>query len=316
MPDSAASDEAASRNAPPDIRFDDISTSLGGEIVHQRLRADFPAGQITVLMGPSGGGKTTLVRHLVGLVPPDSGRVLVGGRSVWDLDPKQLKAMHAQMGVLLGGSTLFEPSVFGSRTVRENLALPLQLGGASEASIEATTDKWLRVLGLDAVADELPEQVSARMRRRVALGAAMVGDRPLIILDDVDLGLDAPTTARAVQAIITSQQRSGATMLVTTHDIELAKALDGRLAVLAHGRIVANGPTRELLAGIDDGEEFDRRFHVSDWIGPPMPEREPPGRRPRELMFDPQLLITAVIALAVVLAVVLAVRATGVPFIR
>ena len=178
MPDSAA----------PDIRFDDISTSLGGEVVHQRLRAEIPAGQITVLMGPSGGGKTTLVRHLVGLVPPDTGRVLVGGRSVWDLDPKSLKALRAQMGVLLGGATLFEPSVFGSQTVRENLALPLHLQNVDEESIHATTVWWLQTLGLEAVADQLPEQISARMRRRVALGAAMVGGRPLIVLDDVDPG--------------------------------------------------------------------------------------------------------------------------------
>lgn len=304
MPDSAA----------PDIRFDDISTSLGGEVVHQRLRAELPAGQITVLMGPSGGGKTTLVRHLVGLVPPDTGRVLVGGRSVWDLDPKSLKALRAEMGVLLGGATLFEPSVFGSQTVRENLALPLHLQNVDEESIYATTVWWLQTLGLEAVADQLPEQISARMRRRVALGAAMVGGRPLIVLDDVDLGLDAPTTARTVQAILTSQRRSGATMLITTHDIELAKALDGRLAVLANGRIVANGPTRELLAGVDDAEEFDRRFHVLDWMGPPMPEIERSGGRYRELTFDPQLVIIALIAFAAVLAVVLAMRAAGGPF--
>lgn len=304
MPDSAA----------PDIRFDDISTSLGGEVVHQRLRAEIPAGQITVLMGPSGGGKTTLVRHLVGLVPPDTGRVLVGGRSVWDLDPKSLKALRAQMGVLLGGATLFEPSVFGSQTVRENLALPLHLQNVDEESIYATTAWWLQTLGLEAVADQLPEQISARMRRRVALGAAMVGGRPLIVLDDVDLGLDAPTTARTVQAILTSQRRSGATMLITTHDIELAKALDGRLAVLANGRIVANGPTRELLAGVDDAEEFDRRFHVLDWMGPPMPEIERSGGRSRELTFDPQLVIMALIAFAAVFAVVLAMRAVGGPF--
>ncbi|MBW0089277.1 ATP-binding cassette domain-containing protein [Pseudonocardia sp. KRD-184] len=301
MPDSAA----------PDIRFENISTSLGGEVVHQRLRAEFPAGQITVLMGPSGGGKTTLVRHLVGLVPPDTGRVLVGGRSVWDLDPKSLKALRAEMGVLLGGATLFEPSVFGSQTVRENLALPLHLQNVDEESIYATTAWWLRTLGLDTVADQLPEQLSARMRRRVALGAAMVGGRPLIVLDDVDLGLDAPTTARTVQAILTSQRRSGATMLITTHDIDLAKAFDGRLAVLANGRIVANGPVGELLTGIDGAEQFDRRFHVLDWMGPPMPEAEPPHNRYRELTFDPQLLITAAIALAVILAVVLALRATA-----
>ena len=189
-----------------------------------------------------------------------------------------------------------------------------ELAGAAEIqnkrikSIQTLRDR-LR----DHFADQLPEQISARMRRRVALGAAMVGGRPLIVLDDVDLGLDAPTTARTVQAILTSQRRSGATMLITTHDIELAKALDGWLAVLANGRIVANGPTRELLAGVDDAEEFDRRFHVLDWMGPPMPEIERRGGRSRELTFDPQLVIMALIAFATILAFVLAMRATGGP---
>lgn len=297
----------------PDIRFEDVSTSLGGQIVHQRLRADLPAGEITVLMGPSGGGKTTLVRHLVGLLPPDSGRVVVGGRSVWDLDPKQLTALRAGMGVLLGGSTLYETSVFGSLTVYDNIAVPLRLRGAGEESVDATVSWWLRTLGLDAVADWLPEQLPARMRRRVALGAAMAGEKPLVILDDVDLGLDSTTRARAVEAILGSQRRSGATMVVTTHDIELARALDGRLAVLANGRIVANGPARELLAGVDDAEEFDRRFHVLDWLGPPLPETGRAERR-RELTFDPQLVVAAVILLAVVLAVVLALRTAGLGF--
>lgn len=297
----------------PDIRFEDVSTSLGGQIVHQRLRADLPAGEITVLMGPSGGGKTTLVRHLVGLLPPDSGRVVVGGRSVWDLNPKQLTALRAGMGVLLGGSTLYGTSVFGSLTVYDNIAVPLRLRGSSEESVDATVSWWLWTLGLDAVAGLLPEQLPARMRRRVALGAAMAGEKPLVILDDVDLGLDSTTTARAVAAILSSQRRSGATMVVTTHDIGLAKALDGRLAVLVNGRIVANGPARELLAGVDDAEEFDRRFHVLDWLGPPPPETGRVGRR-RELTFDPQLVVAAVILLAVVLAVVLALRTAGLGF--
>lgn len=297
---------------PPDIRFEGVCTRLGGEIVHHRLRAEFPAGEITVLMGPSGAGKTTLVRHLVGLLPPDSGTVLVGGRSVWDLDPKQLAAMREATGVLLGGSTLFETSVFGSLTVYDNVAAPLRLSAADDEFVHATVTWWLRTLGLDGHADRLPAELSARMRRRIALGAAMAGGRPLIVLDDVDLGLDAPTAARAVEAIRTAQRRTGATMLVTTHDIALAKALDGRLAVLAHGRIVANGPVGELLAGVDDAEEFDRRFHQLDWLGPPLPsDDERRSGRVLEFTFDPHVLMTAVVAMALILAAVLVARATG-----
>lgn len=297
---------------PPDIRFEDLCTRLGGGIVHHRLRAEFPAGEVTVLMGPSGGGKTTLVRHLVGLLPPDSGTVLVGGRSVWELGPQQLAAMRKATGVMLGGSTLYETSVFGSLTVYDNVAAPLRLSAADDEFVHATVTWWLRVLGLDGDADRLPEQLSARMRRRVALGAAMAGGRPLIVLDDVDLGLDATTTARTVEAIRQAQRRTGATMLVTTHDLALAKALDGRLAVLAHGRIVANGPVRELLAGIDDVEEFDRRFHQLDWLGPPLPAEEDrhSGRGPG-FTVDPHIVMTAVVAMALILAVVLVARATG-----
>jgi phospholipid/cholesterol/gamma-HCH transport system ATP-binding protein len=298
--------------APP-VRFEDVSIALGGEPVLRRLRAELPAGQLTVLMGESGGGKTTLVRQLVGLMQPDSGRVFIGGKCVSELSKPQLKALREDMGVLLGGATLFETSVFGSLTVYENLAYPLRLRGDDEDAIHALTTRWLRTLGLADVHARLPEELAAHTRRRVALGRAMITERPLVVLDDIDLGLDSLTTARTVQAVRDTQSRTGATMLVTTHDIELARAFDGRLAVLANGRIVANGPASELLAGVRDAADFDNRFRVMDSLGPVTDTVVPRARRSRSISYDPRLVAvaTAAVALVFILVVLMTQRAAG-----
>ncbi|NMI00541.1 hypothetical protein [Pseudonocardia acidicola] len=129
-----------------------------------------------------------------------------------------LRALRAQMGVMLGGTTLFDASVFGSLTVYENIASPLRL--CDDDAVHTCTTQWLHAL-LDGFADRMPEELlPAHTRRRIALGRALVPDRPLVVLDDVDLCMDATTAARTVQGIRNAQQRTGATMLMTTHDIK------------------------------------------------------------------------------------------------
>lgn len=296
------SDERAERDeSPPSIRFEDVTTTYDEEVVLHQLRAELPAGQITVLMGASGAGKTTLVRQLVGLLRPDSGRIVIGDRSIWEIEDHELRELRDRMGVLLGGSMLFESSVFGSMSVFDNVAYPLRLRGDQEDAVRARAMWWLDTLSLADVAEAMPEELPAHARRRIAIGRALVADPPLVVIDDIDLGLDSTTAARTVRAIRETQARTGATMLVITHDIELARALDGRLAVLANGRIVANGRTAELLDGVDDAAEFDRRFRVLDGLGPPRLEFPPPKRREWTVTFDPQLLMFAAVALAVVL---------------
>ncbi|MBN9097848.1 MULTISPECIES: ATP-binding cassette domain-containing protein [unclassified Pseudonocardia] len=219
--------------------------------------------------------------------------------------------MREDVGVLLGGSTLFQTSVFGSLSVYENIAYPLRLRGDDEDSVHALTTRWLRTLGLADVHDRLPEELSAHTRRRVALGRAMVTERPVVVLDDIDLGLGSTTMARAVQAVRETQARTGATMLVTTHDIEIARAFDGRLAVLANGRIVANGPASELLAGVEDAADFDNRFRVLDSLGPATHVPLTQARGNRTITYDPRLVAVAAAAVLIVFLMVLVAQRGG-----
>ena len=286
----------------PEISFSDVTTTLGDDSVLHRLRLDIPSGEVTVLMGASGSGKTTLVRHLVGLLRPDSGVIRVGDRSVWDQSPKALRELRAGMGVLLGGSLLFDSSVFGSLTVFENVAYPLRLRGDDENAINRTTGRWLRSLWLEDEAARLPEELPAHTRRRMALARALVADPPLIVLDDIDLGLGGgPVATRVVSVVTAAQERTGATMVITTHNIELARAVGKRLAILANGRIVASGPTEVLLDGVRDATDFDTRFRVRDSLGPPTVGAPEAENRRWTISFDPQVVATAIVCIVIVM---------------
>ena len=297
----------------PQVRFEDVTTTLGDEVVLHRLNLELPPGQVTVLMGASGAGKTTLARQLVGLLRPDSGRISIGDRSVSDTDGRELRALRAQMGVMLGGTTLFDASVFGSLTVYENIAYPLRLRGSDDDAVHTRTTRWLHALQLDGLADRMPEELPAHTRRRVALGRALVADQLLVVLDDVDVCMDATTAAPTVRAIREAQRRTGATMLVTTHDITLARALGDRLAVLANRRIVASGSPAKLLEGVLDAADFDHRFRVMDSLGPSSIEVPDCSRENWTILIDQRLVTYALTALVVVVMLFALYRQIG-PF--
>lgn len=252
----------------PEVRLDAITTVLHDTPVLHRLRLTLARGEITVLMGSSGAGKTTLVRHVAGLVAPDRGTIHIGDRDVWAGDEDELRAIRRGMSVMLGGSSLFDVSLFGSLSVLDNLTYGLDAHGLKVAQQRDRAMAQLRELNLADVAEQLPETLSAHARKRLALARALVVRAPLVVLDEVDSGLDAAHGLRILAALQANHTRTGATMLVTTHNIGLARALGGSLAVLANGRIVAHGRAAELLVGVDTSDEFDRRFRLSDFMGP------------------------------------------------
>lgn len=256
------------RAGAPDVRLESITTVLGDEPVLHRLRLTLPPGEITVLMGPSGAGKSTLVRHVAGLLPPDRGTVCIGGQDVWAGNEVELRAIRRDLSVMLGGSSLFDVSLFGSLTALENLTYGLTAHGVTERESRNRAEVQLRELHLDEVAEMLPEALPARARKRLALARALVIDAPLVILDEVDSAIDAAHGRRILRALLENHARTSCTMLIATHDIDLARALGGSLAILCNGRIVAHGSAAELLDGVTTSEEFEHRFRLSDFMGP------------------------------------------------
>jgi phospholipid/cholesterol/gamma-HCH transport system ATP-binding protein len=303
-------------DGPPEVELDGITTILGGSVVLHGLRLRVPAGKVTVLMGPSGVGKTTMIKHVLGLLEPDAGTVRIAGRNVWDASPEEWRRIHRRQGAMLGGHTLYTTSVFASMTVLGNLIYTLNALGVPERQRHERAMARLREVHLADHADRLPEQLPSHAAKRLALARALVADAPLTILDEIDVGLDSEHRAAMLAAVRGLHERTGCTLLITTHTLELARTLADHLAILVNGRIVAAGPPGEVLAGIHSTEDFDSRFEFSGFVGPPrladaeaaVPRgpRPPPHRADRPM--DTRQVWIAVVAVLLLVALVLAVK--------
>jgi phospholipid/cholesterol/gamma-HCH transport system ATP-binding protein len=308
-----------SRYRPPEVELEDVTTIIDDSAILHRLRLCVPAGKVTVLMGPSGVGKTTLIKHVVGLLEPDAGAVRIDGRDIWDASPEQWRDIRKGMGAMLGGHTLYSTSVFSSMSVLGNLTYSLQALEVPEPEASDRAMARLRELRLTDVADQLPEGLPAHAAKRLALARALVADAPLTVLDEIDVGLDAAHTAAMISAVRGLRQRTGCTLLVTTHNLELARSLADNLAILVNGRIVASGPPGEVLHGVQTTEDFDRRFEFSDFVGPPrldeakavVAERRPPARSSSSFAVDPKQVWLAIVAVLVIAALYLAVKVSA-----
>ncbi|HXG16563.1 MAG TPA: ABC transporter ATP-binding protein [Calidithermus sp.] len=214
---------------------------------HQVLRGlTFTArkGEILVVMGGSGSGKTVLLRLIAGLLRPDRGQVRVFGRNIERLGEEELLPIRRRMGYVFQGAALFD-----SLTVYDNVAYPLrEHTRLAEAEIRARVLQSLNRVGLDeGVLPLRPAELSGGMRKRVGIARALVGQPEIMLFDEPTAGLD-PTNARLVAELIREVQAGVCdTSLVVTHDLELTRTVADRVAVLMDGRFAALGPRDEVL---------------------------------------------------------------------
>lgn len=210
-----------------------------------------PAGAITAILGPSGAGKTVTVKHMVGLLAPTRGTVRVMGNDVAALSEAGLRDLRQRMAVMLQGG-LFGSALFESKTVTDNVAFGLRTRGQrSEEEVDAVAADYVRRVGLEAAAEQLPEELSGGMRKRAALARALALESPLVLIDDFESGVDGVRVALLCQLIREVQQRTGSTMIVTTHHVESAEAISDYAAVIHDGRVVTSGPTRDVIDSDD-----------------------------------------------------------------
>lgn len=305
----------ASRKTAPGVHLQDITTVVDDTPVLHRLTLDVPPGMITMLMGPSGSGKTTMIKHVTGMLEPDRGTVTVGGRNVWEADDATMRSIRMTMSVMLGGSSVFGTSLFWSLSAYENLEYSLRAHDVPEKERERRAMQMLTEVGLGAQAADRPDALPAHACKRLALARALVCDTPLLILDDIEAGLDSAHAAQMISAVERWRERTEGTVLITTHDIKLARELGENLAILGNGRIVASGDAAELLDGVESSDEFDRRFAVSDLWGPlnmneiqrDLDGEDDEEDRGRTVRYSPQL--TLYVAMAIVIMVVLFITA-------
>ena len=230
--------------AAPVVDVSELRKRFDGAEVLRGVTFAVERADTLVVMGGSGSGKTVLLRHVAGLVQPTSGQVRVFGRNIERLSEEELLPIRRRMGYVFQGAALFD-----SLTVLENVAYPLRehtrLG---ERAIRERVVHFLSLVGLgEEILSLLPSELSGGMRKRVGIARALVVEPEILLLDEPTAGLD-PTNARLVGELLVDL-RAGAcdTAIVVTHDLELARTVASRVAVLIEGRFAALGPRDAVL---------------------------------------------------------------------
>jgi phospholipid/cholesterol/gamma-HCH transport system ATP-binding protein len=243
------------------VEFIDVKKSFGRNTVLNGLNFGIPEGQISMIIGPSGTGKSVCIKHMVGLLYPDEGDVLVHGVSVPGMSDDDLFEMRKKFGVLFQDGALF-----GSMNVYDNTAFPLrQHTDKSEEEIEEIVTRRLREVGLSGALDKMPNELSGGMRKRAGFARALVLDPQIVLFDEPDSGLDPVRTALLCELIQEVHAENGGAYVVITHDIMSARRVADYLAVLWKGRIVESGPASELF---NSPNQFVRQFLSGEARGP------------------------------------------------
>ena len=246
---------------PDAVEFVEVHKSFGRNHVLRGLNMGLPEGKISMIIGPSGTGKSVCIKHIVGLLYPDQGDVIVHGRSVPSLPDAELFELRKKFGVLFQDGALF-----GSLTLYDNVAFPLrQHTEKGEDEIAEIVNRRMREVGLGDEGAKMPNELSGGMRKRAGFARALVLDPEIVLFDEPDSGLDPVRTALLCELIKEVHAENGGCYCVITHDIMSARRVAEHLCVLWKGRIVESGPVEDLLASENP---FVRQFLSGASAGP------------------------------------------------
>jgi len=247
--------------APDAIEFVEVHKTFGRNHVLRGLNMGLPEGKISMIIGPSGTGKSVCIKHIVGLLYPDQGDVLVHGVSIPSLSDDELFAMRRKFGVLFQDGALF-----GSLNLYDNIAFPLrQHTEKGEDEIAEIVTRRMREVGLGGEGAKMPNELSGGMRKRAGFARALVLDPEIVLFDEPDSGLDPVRTALLCELIKEVHAENGGCYVVITHDIMSARRVAEHISVLWKGRIVESGPAEELFASENP---FVRQFLSGESAGP------------------------------------------------
>jgi phospholipid/cholesterol/gamma-HCH transport system ATP-binding protein len=246
--------------APPMIQIVDLHKSFGSHQVLSGITLDVPAGSTLVILGGSGSGKTVLMKHMIGLLKPDSGRVVVDGEDIVPLGPEGLERMRRKFGMVFQAAALFD-----SMTVFENVSFPLRehRKELAEEQIRALVKEKLGIVGLKNVEEKYPADLSGGMRKRVGLARAIVLDPKIVLYDEPTTGLDPITTDYVDEMILDAKKELGVTSVVISHDIASAFKVADNIAFLYQGHIVDQGHPSKLR----HSEHPAVKVFLSTWFG-------------------------------------------------
>jgi phospholipid/cholesterol/gamma-HCH transport system ATP-binding protein len=243
------------------IETRDLRKSFGPNEILQGLDLRIPEGTISVLLGPSGTGKSVCLNHILGLLRPDSGDVLIRGRKLASLNRSELQDQRRDIGVMFQDGALFS-----TMDVYDNVAFPLrQHTDFPEEEIRELVLEQLESVGLADARDRLPNELSGGMRKRAGLARALVMNPGIVLCDEPDSGLDPVRTALLGELLVERHADHGGTMLIVTHNILLAKLVADHISVLWRGRVLEDGMTEDILAS---DSAFIRQFLAGEPHGP------------------------------------------------
>lgn len=224
------------------IEIIELYKSFGKQQVLRGVNLRIREGEVTTIIGRSGGGKSVLLKHIVGLLKPDRGSIIIKGQDITKLKGRELDLIRGQIGVVFQGSALFD-----SMTVYENIAFPLREKlRISKDEVDDLVKKALNDVGLEGVESKYPAELSGGMKKRVALARALVMKPKIILFDEPTTGLD-PILVRTIHNLIRNTQRDyGFTGLIISHEIPEIFEISDRVALLHEGRIVEVGTPEEM----------------------------------------------------------------------
>lgn len=237
----------ATQDAPVQLRMVGIWKSFGSVPVLRGADLEVARGRTTVVLGPSGGGKSVLLRHVVGLLRPDAGEVWFDGVRIDALPERQLDPVRRRIGVVFQGSALFD-----SLDVLTNVAFPLEEAGIQARSeLQARAERALRMVGLLEKAHAMPADLSGGQRKRVAIARAIVLGPEMVLYDEPTTGLDPIAADRIDRLIRRVWEELNVTSIAVTHDMKSARTISNRILMLHEGSIYADGPTDRILQSTD-----------------------------------------------------------------
>jgi phospholipid/cholesterol/gamma-HCH transport system ATP-binding protein len=222
--------------------FDEVYKNFDGKEVLRGLTLFIRRGEVLIILGGSGTGKTVVLKHIVGLLQPDKGRIFVEGKDITNYEENQLMPIRKSVGFLFQGSALFD-----SMSVFDNVAFPLQEHTQlSQSDIEVKVKEKLKLVGLEGTDWMMPSNLSGGMRKRVALARAIILEPKALLYDEPTTGLDPITTRWVTKLMRSIHEQLKITSIIVTHNVQSAMAVADRIAFLYRGKIKFVGTPEEI----------------------------------------------------------------------
>jgi phospholipid/cholesterol/gamma-HCH transport system ATP-binding protein len=288
-----------------EVKVENLTKSFGSQLIWGDVSLTLPAGEISVMLGPSGTGKSVFLKTLIGLLKPDEGHIHIEGVDIATCKEKELYEVRKLFGVLFQ-----DGAMFGSMNLYDNVAFPLrEHTRKSESEIRQIVMDKMDIVGLAGAENKLPGEISGGMRKRAGLARALVLEPEILLIDEPDSGLDPVRTAYINQLFIDLNAQIDATFLIVTHDINSTRTVPDNIGLLYHKHLAMFGPREMLLSstepvvaqflnaqrvgpiGMSEEKDADELAAEAEIDMPPLPpiprQLEPSDGRPRRAQREP-----------------------------